>query len=330
MKARGRFWLPLLLAAAFLFSCLCGRYALSPADLLEILSGRAAGTMKENVFWNIRAARTCVVALCGAALSLAGFVYQSLFRNPLVSPDVLGVSGGASVGAILAILFFGGSAAALRALSFAGGLTAVLLSLLLARAIGGNRSFNLIVSGIVLGALANSGIMALKYVADPAQQLAAIDYWLMGSFSLAGWGKLRIVAPPVLASAAVLTALRYRLKVLTLGDEDAAGLGVAVVPVRVACIAAATVLVAASVTASGIVSWVGLIVPHMVRALFGDRFDRNFFETPVCGAAMLLVADTLARSLLPAEIPVSIMTSLMGAIFLLAFLLRRARRERPC
>lgn len=330
MKKGAWIGLSLLLTASFLFSCLCGRYALGPADLWEILSGQAAGAMKENVFWNIRVARTCVTALCGAALSLAGFVYQGLFRNPLVSPDVLGVSGGASVGAICAILFFGGSAAALQLLSFAGGIATVALSLLLAQAIGGNRYFNLIVSGIVLSALANAAIMALKYMADPTQQLAVIDYWLMGSFNLASWGKFRGILPPVLASGTVLALLRYRLKVLTLGDEEAASLGIPVGPTRLICIAAATVLVAASVTVSGIVSWVGLIVPHLVRSVLGERFEANFFQSILCGASLLLIADTLARSLLPSEIPISILTSLIGALFLAAFLLRRGRGARGC
>lgn len=330
MKKRSWLGLAALLAASFLLSCLWGRYPLSPADLWEILSGQAAGTMKETVFWNIRVARTCVTALCGAALSLAGFVYQGLFRNPLVSPDVLGVSGGASVGAICAILFFGGSTAALQLFSFAGGMVTVALSLLLARAIGGNRYFNLIISGIILSALANAAIMALKYMADPTQELAVIDYWLMGSFNLASWDKLRLIAPPILAAGAVLVLLRYRLKVLTLGDEEAASLGIPVGPTRLICIAAATVLVAASVMVSGIVSWVGLIVPHLVRSVLGDRFEANLFHSILCGASLLLIADTLARSLLPSEIPISILTSLIGALFLAAFLLRRNRREREC
>lgn len=330
MKKRAWIGLLFLLAASFLFSCLWGRYPLTPSDLWDILSGQAAGTMKENVFWNIRMARTCVTALCGAALSLAGFAYQSLFRNPLVSPDVLGVSGGASVGAICAILFFGGSRLALQAFSFAGGMITVALSLLLARAIGGNRYFNLIISGIILSALANAAIMALKYMADPTQQLAVIDYWLMGSFNLAGWSKFRLIVPPILAAGAVLVLLRYRLNVLTLGDEEAAALGVPVGPTRLICIAAATVLVAASVMVSGIVSWVGLIVPHLARSVLGERFEANLFQSIFCGASLLLIADTLARSLLPSEIPISILTSIIGALFLAAFLLRRNRRERIC
>lgn len=327
MKKRSWAVPALLLAASLLFSLLCGRYPLNLSDVWDILSGRAAGTMEENIFWNIRVSRTCVAALCGGALSLAGFVYQSLFRNPLVSPDVLGVSGGASVGAVCGILFFGGSAAVLQLLSFSGGIMAVALSLLLARAIGGSRDFNLILSGIILGALANAAIMALKYMADPTQQLAVIDYWLMGSFHLAGWSKLKAIAPLILAAGAILTLLRYRLKVLTLGDEEAASLGVRVVPARLTCIAAATVLVAASVSVSGIVSWIGLIVPHLVRSLLGDDFGPNFFQSILCGAALLLTADTLARSLLPSELPISILTSLLGAVFLALFLfLRREKR----
>ena len=330
MKRRSWLGLAALLAASFLLSCLWGRYPLTFSDLWEILSGQAAGTMKENVFWNIRVARTCVAALCGGALSLAGFAYQGLFRNPLVSPDVLGVSGGASVGTICAILFWGGSIAALQLFSFAGGLAAVALSLLLARAIGGNRYFNLIVSGIILGALANAAIMALKYMADPAQELAVIDYWLMGSFGLANWDKFRSAAPLILIAGAVLVLLRYRMKVLTLGDEEAAALGVAVAPVRLVCIGCATVLTAARVSVSGIVSWVGLIVPHLVRSVLGDDFEANLFQSILCGASLLLLADTLARSLLPSEIPISILTSLIGAVFLAAFLIHRKGGDRPC
>lgn len=328
MKKRSGIFLLLLLAASFLISCLCGRYSLGPGDLLEILAGQAVGTMKANVFWNIRVARTCVSAVSGAALALAGFVYQGLFGNPLVSPDVLGVSGGASVGAITAILFLGGSAVTLQIFSFAGGMITVILALLLAKAIGGNRYFNLIVAGIVLGALANAAIMAMKYIADPTQQLAVIDYWLMGSYSLCGWEEFFTIAPLCAVGFVVLALLRYRLKVLTLGDQEAASLGVAVVPVRVACIAAATVMVAASVSVSGIVSWVGLIVPHLVRSILGERFEANFFQSAVCGASLLMLADTMSRSLLPSEIPISILTSLIGALCLAGFLVVRRREGR--
>lgn len=143
MKKRSWIFLLFLLAASFLLSCLCGRYSLGLGDLFEILSGQAVGSMKSNIFWNVRVARTCVAGVCGAALALSGFVYQGLFHNPLVSPDVLGVSGGASVGAISAILFFGGSGAALQISSFLGGMAAVFLALL-ARAIGGGRTFRLL------------------------------------------------------------------------------------------------------------------------------------------------------------------------------------------
>ena len=273
-------------------------------------------------------ARTCVAGVCVAALALSGFVYQGMFNNPLASPDVLGVSGGASVGAISAILFFGGSAAALQALSFLAGMLTVLLALLLARAIGGGRAFSLVIAGMVLSALMNAAIMAMKYIADPTQQLAVIDYWLMGSYSLCGWEEFFTAAPLCAGGFLLLALLRYRLKVLTLGDQEAMSLGVAVAPVRAACVAAATVLVAACVSVSGIVSWVGLIVPHLVRAVFGERFEANFFQCAVCGASLLMLADTLARGLLPSEIPISILTSLMGAVCLALFLLLRGREGR--
>lgn len=328
MKKRSWIFLLFLLAASFLLSCLCGRYALSLGDLFEILSGRAEGTMKANIFWNVRVARTCVAGVCGAALALSGFVYQGLFSNPLVSPDVMGVSGGASVGAISAILFFGGSAAALRIFAFLGGIITVLLALLLARAIGGGRTFSLVIAGIVLSALMNAAIMSMEYMADPTQQLAVIDYWLMGSYSLCGWEEFFTTAPLCAAGFIVLALLRYRLKVLTLGDQEAISLGVAAAPVKIVCIVAATVLVAACVSVSGIVSWVGLIVPHLVRAILGERFEANLFQSALLGASIMISADTLAHSLLPLEIPISILTSVIGAVCLAVFLVLRRREGR--
>lgn len=328
MKKRSWFFLLFLLAVSFLVSCLWGRYSLTPADLWEILSGKAAGSMKANVFWNIRVARTCVAGVCGAALSLSGFVYQGLFSNPLVSPDVLGVCGGASVGAITAILFFGGSMAAVQAFSFAGGLITVFLAILLARAMGGSRHFSLVIAGIVLSALMNAAIMAMKYIADPTQQLAVIDYWLMGSYSLCGWEEFAAITPLCALGASLLFLLRYRLKVLTLGDQEAMSLGVPAAPLRILCIGAATVLVAASVSISGIVSWVGLISPHLVRAILGERFEANLFQSALLGASLLMLADTLARSLLPSEIPISILTSVIGAVCLMFFLILRRREGR--
>lgn len=316
-----------LLAAAFVMSCVIGRYDLSLGDLAEILTGTCTDEMKHNVFFRIRLPRTVLVLCAGAALSLAGFVYQSIFRNPLVSPDVLGVGSGSSMGAIAGMLMTNGSAAVMQGAAFVAGLLTVCLSILLARAIGGAKNVSMILAGIVVGALSNSVIMTLKYVADPRQQLAAIEYWLMGTFSSAGWSDVKAVLPVLLIGAAVLYLLRRQVQLLTLEEEEALSLGVSVSGMRLVCILFATALVSAVVAVAGLVAWIGLIVPHIVRLFFGEDIMRNLPLSMICGATFLLAADIVSRSLFSAEIPISIVTSMMGGIFLLLVLCRRYRRE---
>lgn len=316
-----------LVGASFFLALMTGRYVLTPGRLLAVLQGRPLSPMDAQIFLMIRLPRVLTAMVCGAALSLAGFVYQELFRNPLASPDLLGTSGGASVGAICAILFGSGALALRQSAAMLGGLAAVALALLLAAAIGGNRYMNLVLAGIIVSAAANACIMALKYLADPAQELAAIDYWLMGSYSLASWDKLLSILPWVAAGTAALVLLRHPLQVATLGDEEARTLGLPVRAVRLTCIGAATVLVAASISIGGIVSWVGLLVPHAVRVLFGEHFTENFTETMLAGSALLLLADTAARTISAAELPISVLTTAIGAVCLTAFLIVRRRAQ---
>ncbi len=315
--------LAFLLILAMFLSCLIGRYHLSPIKILRVLSGTPDRAMDANVFLNVRLPRLLTSAICGASLALAGFIYQELFRNPLASPDILGVGGGASVGAIIAILSGSATLLTRQISAFAGGLVVVLLSLLLAAQFRGNRYMNLIISGMIFSAIANSCIMAMKYLADPQHELAIIDYWLMGSYSLAGWSELISILPWHLCAMSVLYLIRYQIKVLTLGDDDAYSLGISVRRVRITAILAATILVSASVSVSGLVSWIGLIVPHSMRIIFGKNFNANMWQTLLGGAILVTVADTAARSITTTELPISILTTAFGAFCLLLFMLRK-------
>lgn len=320
-----KFWaLAGILLSAVAVSIYVGRYPLTLQDLWAIFTGTEKG-MGQRVFLQIRLPRTFLVLFCGAALSVSGMIYQHIFRNPLVSPDVLGVTSGASVGAAFAILL-GGRAQMIGISAFGAGLLAVLFTMALARAVGGQPKVSLLISGIVTGAMSGAFLMLMKYAADPAEQLPSIDYWLMGSFHTAGWKDVRLTVPVVCLSTAVLWAMRWKLSILALGDEEAKTLGLGVEKVRIGATLLATLLVAAVVSVAGTVSWVGLIVPHLIRLIWGGDLRESFGPCILGGAAFLLIADLIARSLTAAEIPVSILTSLSGAV-LLAILLIQSRRK---
>lgn len=312
--------LTVILLSCILLSCCIGRYYLSIIDIFRIISGNATDAMQMNVFLKIRLPRTILVTLSGYALALSGFVYQGLFKNPLVSPDVLGVSSGCSVGAVCGILFAGGSQIIVQSASFISGIIIVMLSILLSKLMGGQKTFSMILSGIILGSLSNSILMTLKYIADPAKHLAAIEYWLMGSFNNASWNHIKIVLPMILISSFIIFLLAKQLMVLSISDEDAQSLGINVPLVRFLSIFCATVLVSCVVSVAGVVSWIGLIVPHMVRIFAGHDYVKNIYQSSLLGASLLLVADILSRSAFSAEIPISIFTSLISAGFLMIFL----------
>jgi len=318
--------LSVIALGAVVISLTAGRFQLSISDIFAVITGSCGDAMKESVFLRIRLPRTLMAFLAGMALSLAGWVYQSIFMNTLVSPDVLGVSGGCSVGAIAAILL-GLPAAYIQGFSLAAGLITVAVTLLLARAIGRYGSIAMLMSGIVIGALANSIIMLLKYTADPNGQLAAIEYWLMGSFHSANRAQLASMAAVVIPGCIVSLLLSHPVRLLSLGDDEAAALGVTVGPVKYISLTAATAMVAGVISVAGSVSWLGLIVPHVCRIAGGES---RWTPVSVClaGGGLLTIGDTIARTLTSGEIPISILTSFMGAAFLLALLVGRAHRNR--
>lgn len=321
-----KFWIMMaIFIACVLLSCCVGRYPLSMTDLGKILSGSMEDGMKASVFWQIRLPRTFFAALAGMALALSGMIYQNLFQNPLVAPDVLGVSGGASAGAVAAILL-GGGAVTVQAFALGGGLLAVALTLALAGLVGSRKNFGLLISGIVVGSLAESVIMLMKYSADPTSQLPSMDYWLMGSFHTIHWEDVRTGLPLLLLPMAILYLLRFQLRILALGEEEAKSLGMRAGRMKGVCIVCATLLTAAVVSVTGVISWIGLIVPHMIQLFFGQDIKGNFGICLLGGGALLLASDLLARSLSAAEIPISILTSVMGAFCLVLALIHRRRK----
>lgn len=325
MKSK-KFWVGVLvLAGSAAAACCIGRYPMTARELWEIFSGAGADTVRGDVLLKIRLPRILFAGMSGAALAVAGLVYQELFQNPLVSPDILGVSGGACVGAVGAILA-GGTAFAVQASALTFGIATVLFTAALSVLIGRKSMMSLILSGIVVKALMDAALMACKYLADPSRQLPSIDYWMMGSFHTVKWAEVKMVLPFFAVSLLALWLLRWKLQVISMGEEEAGSLGIPVGAVKMTGILAATVMVASSVSVSGIVVWTGLIVPHMVRIFSGESLMKNFGLCGCGGAVFMIWMDTLARSLTSAEIPVSILTSAAGAAFLIAILARRKRK----
>ena len=298
-----------------------GRYPVTLAELIEVLVSRLTGRATtvapavENVVLLVRGPRVVAAVLVGGALAVAGTAFQGLFRNPLVSPDILGASSGAALGAVLGIYFSLG-VIGIEGLAFAGGLVAVAAvyvigSLLHSR----DPILVLVLTGVVVGALLGAGVGLVKYLADPYNQLPAMTFWLLGSLAATTVADLLPLIGPVAVGTIVLIALRWRLNVMSLPEDEARALGLATGPFRIAIVAAATLVTSASVATSGIIGWVGLVVPHLARALVGPDFPRLIPTAALLGGGYLLFIDTLARTAAPVEIPLGILTAVIGTPF---------------
>ena len=314
----------LALAALVFGAVMIGPYGLSPAQTLAALLGRG-DAQAEIVVWSIRLPRVGAALLVGAALAAAGASYQALFRNPLVSPDILGVSAGAGLGAVAGI-FLSLPVAAIQASAFVGGMAAVGVVTLVASLVRNtDRTLTLVLIGVVIGALAGAATSLLKVMADPYDQLPAITFWLLGSLAAITTEDILPAVPAVLVGLVPLALLRWRINVLSLGDEEARALGVEAGRTRFVVIVAAT-LITASVTAlAGVVGWVGLVIPHIARMLVGPGFGRLLPVSVLIGAGYLLMVDTLARTIAQAEVPLGILTAVIGAPFFV-WLLARGRQ----
>jgi iron complex transport system permease protein len=300
-----------------------GHYPVSFGDVAALLfakltgAGRGAPSTLEAVILQVRGPRVLAALAVGASLAAAGTAYQGMFRNPLVSPDILGVSSGAALGAVLAI-FLSRDTLSIQLFAFAGGLAAVgLVYAIGARLRGHDPLLALVLTGVVVGTLLGAAIALLKYLADPYDQLPAITYWLLGSLAAVAPADLGVAAPLIVVGLAPMLLLRWRINLLALPDDEARALGVDTAKLRALVVAAATLMTAAAVAVSGIIGWIGLLVPHAARLLVGPDFGRLLPLAMLLGASFLLAVDTLCRTIAPIEIPPGVLTALIGTPFFL-------------
>jgi iron complex transport system permease protein len=294
-----------------------GRYPVSLGEIFSVLLGREVGANVETVVLQVRGPRVLAALLVGAALAAAGTAYQGMFRNPLVSPDILGVSTGAALGAVLGI-FLSKGILFIQLFAFAGGLGAVgLVYWIGSRLRGHDPLLALVLTGVVIGTLLGSAIALLKYLADPYNQLPAITYWLLGSLAAVAPKDIWYSVPLILLGLAPMLLLRWRMNLLALPDDEARALGVDVRKMRTVVVVCATLMTASAVAISGIIGWVGLLVPHAARMLVGPDFGRLLPLAMLLGAAFLLAVDTLCRTIATIEIPPGVLTALIGTPFFL-------------
>lgn len=308
-----------------------GKFPLAPADVARVLLAKLTGTghdlpaSVETVVLNIRGPRILAAILVGAALAGSGAAYQGLFRNPLVSPDILGVSSGAALGAVIGI-FLSLPAVAIQGLSFVFGLVAVAAVYGIGTSVRGHDPILvLVLAGVVIGTLLGSCIALLKYFADPYNQLPAITFWLLGSLAATTPSDALGILAPIVCGLLPLYLLRWRMNLMSLGDEEAQALGVDTRRLRLAVVFAATLMTSAAVSISGIIGWIGLLIPHFARLLVGPNFGRLLPASIVLGAGFLLGIDTLARTAAAIEIPLGVLTAFVGTPLFLWLLLNVRR-----
>ena len=313
--------LTLVLILSSFASLFTGRYTMTSGELMQIILSRLSGAsgngleIANHVIFQVRLPRILIAALVGAGLSIAGASLQGLFQNPLVSPDILGVCSGAGFGAALGILLTSGIGYLTVGLSFVFGLISVFLALSLVRTKGNSQMMSYILSGIIVTSVFTALTSLIKYVADVNDQLPAITFWLMGSFANTEFDDLRLILLPISAGMTGLLLLRWRLNILSLGEEEAYSLGVNPKTTSIAIIVFSTVITASCVMVSGIIGWIGLVIPHICRRLVGVNHNALLPASAILGGAFMVIVDCLARNLSAAEIPIGILTALIGAPF---------------
>lgn len=297
--------------------CLCiGKYTVSVKECLGIIFGIDSGAspMTQKVIIHLRLPRVIASIVVGASLSLSGAIYQGVFQNPLVSPDFLGVSSGACIGAAVGILL-SLPARYIQALAFLGGILAVSITLFIPKLIRSDSNLILVLSGIIVGGLMGSVMGIIKYYADPTTKLADITYWQMGSLSYISIKTLLSVLLPIIVSTLIMIFMAWWLDILSLGETDARSLGANVKRIRLVSIACSTLLTASSVCIAGTIGWIGLVIPHFSRMLVGPDNRKLLPASCIVGALFLLGCDTVTRSVGQAELPISILTGVIGAPF---------------
>jgi iron complex transport system permease protein len=339
-----------LLVILFVLSLGLGRYPVSAGEVLQILGnhiGNAIQTLitgiqnllglpvtpvfdpplagvTDTVVIQVRLPRILAAMIVGAALSLAGGSFQGLFRNPLVSPDILGVSAGAGFGAALAILI-SGERVLIQVSAFSFALLAVGIVYTVSKVVKGNRTLSLVLAGLAIASLFSASLSLMEYIADPTDQLPTIIYWLMGSLASLNLTDVTVAAIPILFGGIILLLMRWRFNVLAMGEEEAQALGVNLGRIRIIIIVCCTLMSASAVCISGIIGWVGLVIPHISRLLVGPDHKKLLPVSLLLGASYLLLIDDIARTASSLEIPLGVLTAMIGAPFFLYMLSRRRK-----
>lgn len=313
--------LPVGLLGIILVSFALGQYPVGPAQLAEGIVRHFNGVISthdelslDKIIFNIRIPRILLVVLVGAALASAGAAFQGMFRNPLVSPDLLGASAGASLGACIGLLI-GLNTIVTQLLAFAGGLLAVGMAVFLNKMVKYDKLLGLVLGGILVSTLFQAGTSIVKLCADVNDKLPSITYWLMGSFAGANQSDLAVAIIPMAIGFVLLMLERWKLNVMSLGEEEARALGINTGRARFLVIVAATLLTSVSVAVSGVIGWIGLVIPHLARAIVGPNYRKLLPASMLLGSAYLLIVDDVARCLLTMEIPIGILTAILGVPF---------------
>lgn len=321
------FLMTIPLIILFFLSFLVGRYPISPYEVIGAFSSKLFLTsapttpVQDTIIFQIRLPRIVAAMLIGAALSIAGASFQGLFQNPLVSPDKLGVSAGAGFGAALAILF-SASLFMIQASAFFWGLFAVGLTYFISRTFKGTSMLTLVLCGIAIASFFTALLSLVKYVADPNGQLQTIVFWLMGSLSSVSNQDVIIMGIPIIIGTIILLAIRWRLNILAMGEEEAHTMGINIKKLQAIIIVCCSIVTAASVSICGIIGWVGLVMPHVARMIVGPDHKILLPASIISGAFFLLLIDDIARSLTTVEIPLGILTAIIGAPFFIYLLIK--------
>ena len=314
------------LLGILLISLIMGRYFVSLSDILNVILGKNSNEMINQVLFEVRIPRVLAAGIIGASLSISGAAYQGMFKNPLVSPDLLGASAGAGFGAALGILLsfnlFG-----IKIMSFGFGLLAVFLAWFISSRFGkgDDTFFILILGGILVSTVFQSLISVTKYLADPDDKLPAITFWLMGSLSKVTYEDVLMLFIPFLIGSIALILVSFKLNIMSFGEEEAKTLGINVKLIKAVVVVAATILTSSSVSLCGMIGWVGLVIPHLTRMVVGPDFKYLIPTSALVGAIYLLVIDDISRTVTQVEVPLGILTSLIGAPFFVYLLMKRKK-----
>ena len=319
-----------LLVTIIAVSLMLGRFPIDPVHAVLMLVDRVVPIeqvwtdQQETIFFNVRLPRILLGALVGCGLSAAGAAYQGTFQNPLVSSDILGASQGAALGAAMSLLA-GFSSGTVSLVAFCSSMATVIVVVLVSRRSRGDHVLTVVLVGVMVSSLCQAGVSYAKLVADPENELPAITYWLMGSLSSATLSDLLFALPPLAVGLGVLFCLGWRINLLTMGDDEASTMGVDARRVRMVVMVAATLVTAACVAVSGMIGWVGLVIPHLTRMVVGCDYRKLLPASMLIGASFLLVVDNISRLVYTAEIPIGILTAFVGAPFFLYLILKKRR-----